>query len=444
MAGGGKSRSASTGTRQPSFAGGSVGSFNPEQFNKTLGSDISVLYGQGPAPIWQGSMYTGLGDATRQGMTGLLNVANSNQGYMDNAMGYASGLIGSGGLTGGMAGNVGTLNSVGNAYGSIANSLRNPSAAETAYSGLLSGMGGPSLTEQQLMNVATGGAFGNEAPGYATMRQNIADTALTGVNSAFANTGRYGAGTHVGAASEGIASALAPLDYQNYQNDIARQERALGLIEQMRQQGFTNQFNTIGAADQARLNQLNARMGALGAQGNAAQSAFGMGQQGVSNAMGAAAALPGMFQSALLPSQTVLGVGALQDADAQARVQAERERFERMNDPGFQHIAKYLGLLQQQSAGPQPEKQPGLLDWVGTLGSLGVGLLVSDRDAKTDIKRVGTLDNGLPVYTFRYKDDPEQVVRIGLMAQDVQEVHPEAVARGPHDYLMVDYGKATA
>lgn len=64
-------------------------------------------------------------------------------------------------------------------------------------------------------------------------------------------------------------------------------------------------------------------------------------------------------------------------------------------------------------------------------------MLPSDRRLKTDIKRVGVLDNGLPVYTFRYKG--EQTVHMGVMAQEVLEVNPGAV----HDmgeFLAVDYG----
>jgi hypothetical protein len=44
---------------------------------------------------------------------------------------------------------------------------------------------------------------------------------------------------------------------------------------------------------------------------------------------------------------------------------------------------------------------------------------------KTDIKRVGSTDDGLPVYTFRYKSGGP--VQMGVMAQDVERVNPAAV-----------------
>lgn len=58
-------------------------------------------------------------------------------------------------------------------------------------------------------------------------------------------------------------------------------------------------------------------------------------------------------------------------------------------------------------------------------GSLGAAYLLSDARMKGDIRRVGSLDNGLPVYSFRYKGS--NTPQIGLMAQDVEKVNPAAV-----------------
>ncbi len=68
----------------------------------------------------------------------------------------------------------------------------------------------------------------------------------------------------------------------------------------------------------------------------------------------------------------------------------------------------------------------GLFGLAGSLGSAGIKAgMFSDRRVKTDISRVGTLDNGLPVYAYRYVwGGPMQ---IGVMAQDVEQIHPEAV-----------------
>lgn len=86
----------------------------------------------------------------------------------------------------------------------------------------------------------------------------------------------------------------------------------------------------------------------------------------------------------------------------------------------------------------------GMFGLGGTIGSAalkygGGAALFSDRRLKKDIRRVGTLDNGLPVYVYRYKmGGPPQ---IGLMADEVEQVHPEAVHKFGN-YLAVDYVKA--
>jgi hypothetical protein len=80
----------------------------------------------------------------------------------------------------------------------------------------------------------------------------------------------------------------------------------------------------------------------------------------------------------------------------------------------------------------------------GLFGLAGTGataaMKFSDRRLKTDIKRVGRLDNGLTVFSYRYKagGPPE----IGLMSDDVRRQNPSAVAVAPNGYDMVDYARA--
>lgn len=61
-------------------------------------------------------------------------------------------------------------------------------------------------------------------------------------------------------------------------------------------------------------------------------------------------------------------------------------------------------------------------------GSGYLGLTASDERVKTDKKKVGKLKDGQNIYTFRYITDPENLRRIGLMAQEVEKKYPEAVA----------------
>lgn len=65
----------------------------------------------------------------------------------------------------------------------------------------------------------------------------------------------------------------------------------------------------------------------------------------------------------------------------------------------------------------------------------------SDRRLKSDIARVGYLDDGTPIYRFRHVDDGR--MEIGLMAQDIVGRCPEAIHLDDHGFMMVDYKKAT-
>ncbi|MCR8724170.1 tail fiber domain-containing protein [Frigidibacter sp. ROC022] len=64
---------------------------------------------------------------------------------------------------------------------------------------------------------------------------------------------------------------------------------------------------------------------------------------------------------------------------------------------------------------------------------------ISDARLKTDIERVSTAANGLPVYQFRYRGHPE--IYQGVMAQDVLQRFPDAVITLPSGYMAVNYDR---
>lgn len=96
--------------------------------------------------------------------------------------------------------------------------------------------------------------------------------------------------------------------------------------------------------------------------------------------------------------------------------------------------AQYGAQMGQYNAG-----QAANSNMMNGLFSLGRAYLMSDRRLKTDIKQVGKLDNGLNVYQYRYVfGGPTQ---IGVMADEVEKVSPNAVATHSSGYKMVDYSK---
>lgn len=62
---------------------------------------------------------------------------------------------------------------------------------------------------------------------------------------------------------------------------------------------------------------------------------------------------------------------------------------------------------------------------------------VSDERLKTDIRPVGRADNGLTIYEFRYRGQPG--LYRGVMAQEVQDMYPDATYQHENGYLYVNY-----
>ena len=75
----------------------------------------------------------------------------------------------------------------------------------------------------------------------------------------------------------------------------------------------------------------------------------------------------------------------------------------------------------------------------GALDPKRPGCCLSDIRLKHDVVKLGTLGNGIGIYRFRYNWSDQAYV--GVMAQEVQTIMPEAVRRGADGYLRVNYDK---
>jgi hypothetical protein len=79
--------------------------------------------------------------------------------------------------------------------------------------------------------------------------------------------------------------------------------------------------------------------------------------------------------------------------------------------------------------------QSGLFSLLGA--GVGAAATFSDRRLKRDIEQIGATAAGIPVYVFSYIWDTARI--IGVMAQDVLKVAPEAVVMTPSGYYAVHY-----
>jgi hypothetical protein len=80
----------------------------------------------------------------------------------------------------------------------------------------------------------------------------------------------------------------------------------------------------------------------------------------------------------------------------------------------------------------------GMMGGGGRGGGMGGGRR-SDITLKHDIALIGYLENGIGFYRFAYNGS--DTAYVGVMAQDVQRVRPDAVTRGRDGYLRVFYDK---
>jgi endosialidase-like protein len=69
----------------------------------------------------------------------------------------------------------------------------------------------------------------------------------------------------------------------------------------------------------------------------------------------------------------------------------------------------------------------------------GQVIFVSDARLKRDIALVGRLKDGLGLYRYRYLWD--DTIYVGVMAQEVAFIHPDAVIEGTDGYLRVNYSR---
>ena len=112
------------------------------------------------------------------------------------------------------------------------------------------------------------------------------------------------------------------------------------------------------------------------------------------------------------------------------------------NTAGADLLGATNASYQNQLAATNAQNQASS-NFMGGLMNLG-GMAAfgkSDERLKENIKKIGTLDNGLNLYSYNYKDgyDLPEGRQIGVMAQEVEKVIPEAVVMETDGFRAVIY-----
>lgn len=173
----------------------------------------------------------------------------------------------------------------------------------------------------------------------------------------------------------------------------------------------------------------DARLAAINQAGSEAQRDFGLQTQSYNQAI--SDALLNRGQGLNEVSALLQGAPAIQTPTLPQPAQYQVAPPDIMGANALNYQGQLNAYNQRQA------NNRGLMGGLFGLGAAAIPHVLSDRRTKEDIRRAGSMDDGTPVYTFRYKSGGP--VQMGVMAQDIIETKPHAV----HDVggvLHVNYG----
>lgn len=172
-----------------------------------------------------------------------------------------------------------------------------------------------------------------------------------------------------------------------------------------------------------------------------ARLAFESRESALDRNLEAAGMLPNLDANDMNILLASLEAGGVPRGIEQARHQADRDEFLRQRDAvekRIQDMINALGIQTNENIAVQSGGSEGLVGgFLGGPGGAALGkaaatkflpaLFTSDRRVKEDVVDFGPDRHGLNMYKFRYRWDKPDVIRVGYMAQDVQEKYPDAI-----------------
>lgn len=129
---------------------------------------------------------------------------------------------------------------IGNAYTPGGSTYIAPSANTTGgWSASLNAANNPAFSGgiagalQSYGNRAGGNELGINDPLYAAQRARARDSIMTDTSALFTGSGRFGSGSHVSSAAEGLGNAYGALDLAQRNESYARQSEAANMLPQL-------------------------------------------------------------------------------------------------------------------------------------------------------------------------------------------------------------------
>jgi hypothetical protein len=288
---------------------------------------------------------------------------------------------------------------------------------------------------------------------------------INNVNAAYGSAQPY-IDTAAGYATQG-ASAIDPSQIERYYNPYT--QSVIGATQaNFNESNARQQQDVLGnAASRGALggDRVGVAQAELARQQKMAQDPViaGLNSQNYAQALQAAQADRGAAQygagafsglgqaaqnAALQGAQAQIGAGSVEQQSQQAALDAFYKQYLQQQAFPYQQAQFYAqyGLPAASAqgsttSGTGSQTTPGPNPFIQAAGlGLSAASLFSDERVKEDVEAIGKTFDGQKIYKFRYKSDP--VMRVGLIAQDVEKKHPDAV--GEADGIKtVDYDRAT-
>jgi len=260
------------------------------------------------------------------------------------------------------------------------------------------------------------------------------------------NQGRGGVRTAMfGGTQEQLALAKAQ---EEAQNRAALAAISQAQAEQQQQAVLGTQFASLGsdlATQRQSLDALQQARALQALQGGMGLMTGGLGLEQVQQQLGLSALQGAYIPQAAMLSALSPAVNIASLADVARRQQGEYNLEASLANLQGQ-VGQRAGLASLYSG--MFGGAGGLLSGIGAGASDVISELIkrySDVSLKTNIEPVGKLPNGINLYTWDWTEKGKELAgdtpTYGVLAQEVQQIIPEAVTRGEQGYLTVDYSK---
>lgn len=235
-------------------------------------------------------------------------------------------------------------------------------------------------------------------------RERMAGEAAAAAGRAFTNLQRSASRADAARGLNPNSPAARALRQQaNVEMAASRSQQMTGARDRAEQLGYARQLDAAGLG-----------RGLPGASAGAYAGSVGAGTAGVNTSMAAG-------------NQYMAGLGA----GAGTMMSGYQTGMQ-----GYGNIVNSQTSIYNNAMNAQGEFLGSVMGLGGQLGAAYIG---SDRRLKEDIKFLHEdMNSGLNVYEFSYVGEPNRRF-IGVMADEVEEVFPEAVHYGEDGYASVDY-----